>query len=149
MNMNNIKYHQPTSLDYREMRHDFGVTRSELAKFLQIERADIQQLEDEEFGTDELREKIENVFKGENASPELLRFWRDKSRHLQLLVLYILRGMQETELLARCNIFDIEEGPRCYKLDLESANAGLEGEQFLRSRLEALKRTDVTPSPSA
>ncbi|MGN0867944.1 MAG: hypothetical protein ACI4O9_00255 [Akkermansia sp.] len=128
------KYHLPASVSFSYMRQQYGVTRAELANFLHVDEAEIQELEDSEFATDELRERIENVFEGETPTQELLQFWRDKSRRLRLLVIYILYHIQKAESVARLNIYSIEDGVRCYKLDMEEAQRSLEIDEFIRSQ---------------
>ena len=126
------------------MRQQYGVTRAELADFLQVDEAEIQELEDSEFATDELRDRIENVFEGETPTQELLQFWRDKSRHLRLLVIYILHHIQKAEAVARCNIYSLEDGFRRYELDMEEAQRSLEIDEFIREQerleKEAMKK---------
>ncbi len=121
------------------MRQQYGVTRAELANFLHVDEAEIQELEDSEFATDELREKIENVFEGEKTTQELLQFWRDKSRHLRLLVIYILHHIQKAEAVARCNIYSLEDGFRIYEQDMKEAQRSLEIDEFIREQVRLEK----------
>jgi len=128
------KYHLPASVSFSYMRQQYGVTRAELANFLHVDEAEIQELEDSEFATDELRKKIENVFEGGKPTQELLQFWRDKSRHLRLLVIYILHHIQKAEAVAHCNIYSLEDGFRSYELDMEEAQRSLEIDKFIREQ---------------
>lgn len=126
------KYHLPASVSFSFMRQQYGVTRAELADFLQVEEKEIQELEDSEFATDELRERIENIFEGEESTPELIQFWRDKSRSLRLLVIQILDQMQYAERIAFGNIYSFEDGKRCYKLDVAEAQRSIEIDKIMR-----------------
>lgn len=131
MKKSSDKYRLPSSIGYKEMRQKYGVTLSELAEFLQVGESEIQELEESEYATDDLRKKIESFFEGEDSSPELLRFWRNKSLRLRMLILYMLRNMEEVKAVAHFNLYDIEDGMRSYKLDLEDAQKSLEIDQTI------------------
>lgn len=126
------KNHAHLTEGLREMRQQYGILRSDLAAFLGVEDAELKELEDEEIGTDHLREQVLRVLSMDIANPDLLRFWREQCRKHRLALLTVLSQLHGTLNAAHLSMYAPDEQYGTWRLDLKREQQSLANDSLLQ-----------------